>query len=218
MAPAVIFDLDGTLVTWKFDIREWRKVLLELMGARGFVTDGLTVSTPTQDVLDSAKLQAGGQPGRYEAFRAKAYAELDSLELQGLSASTVFPDAVDTLRKLRSKGVRLCVLTNSGRRPASVSLAKSDLSSYFEFVLTRDDTERMKPRPDGLIKAVGMLGLPREAVFYVGDSTYDVMAARQAGVKSVGVSTSNYSMEQLSAAGADFVVPSISGILGILGI
>jgi len=63
-----------------------------------------------------------------------------------------------------------------------------------------------------------MLGLPREAVFYVGDSTYDVMAARQAGVKSVGVSTSNYSMEQLSAAGADFVVPSISGILGILGI
>jgi HAD superfamily hydrolase (TIGR01509 family) len=218
MAVAAIFDLDGTLVTFKLDIKEWRRVLLDLLKKRGFDIEGLTLTTPTQDILDRAKKSGTEGNVSYESLRAEAFAILDKMEIDGVATSEVFPDAISTLRLLKAKGVRLCVLTNSGRRAASESLLKSGLGTYFEFVLTRDDIETMKPRPDGLVKAIARLGISPSDSYFVGDSPYDVMAAQQAGVKSVGVATGNYTAEKLKATGADFVIGSISELPVVLGV
>jgi phosphoglycolate phosphatase len=219
MAVAAIFDLDGTLVTFNLDIQEWRKVLIGLLERRGFDIGGLELTTPTQDILDSARGQAGPRkPKVYESLRKEAFSILDSLELESVASATVFPDAVETLTYLKAKGIRLCIVTNSGRKAASESLKKSRLGSFFEFVLTRDDLETMKPRPDGLIEAVARLGVSPGDVLYVGDSRYDIMAAKQAGVRSVAVATGNYSTEKLKEMGADVVVTSLSQIRGVLGI
>ena len=183
MAVAAIFDLDGTLVTFNLDIREWRKVLLGLMKRGGFDTAGLDSATPTQQILDSAKRQAGSDsPGRFEALRSEAFSVLDSLELEGAESASVFPGAAEALGSLGSKGVRLCLLTNCGRAAASKTLSKWGLAGFFEFVLTRDDTETMKPRPEGLGAAVRRLGLAPDEVYYVGDSVFDIWAAMEAGV------------------------------------
>ena len=219
MAVAAIFDLDGTLVTFNLDIQEWRRVLLELLKNRGYDTTGLGLTTPTQDILDSAKNQAGdANPGAYESLRKEAYSVLDSLEIESAASATVFPDAAETLTYLRSKGVRLCVVTNSGRKAASESLKKSGLGGFFEFVLTRDDIETMKPRPEGLVRAVARLGVSQGDVVYVGDSRYDIMASKQAGVKSVAVATGNYPMDRLKEMGADFVITSLSQLREVLGV
>ena len=219
MTVAAIFDLDGTLVTFNFDIREWRRVLLDLMKRRGFDTAGVDDATPTQEILDDARGQVASRaPEEFERLRGEAFATLDRLELRGVSSATVFPDAAEVLRRLKSKGVRLCVLTNSGRAAASLSLKKSGLLGFFEFVLTRDDTETMKPRPEGLAKAVRMLGVRPDEAYYVGDSRYDIMAAKQLGAKSVGVATGNYEAERLRSEGADFVIESLSGLPGVLGV
>lgn len=219
MAVAAIFDLDGTLVTFNLDIHEWRRVLLGVLKRRGFETGSLGLSTPTQDILDYAKAQAGpGGTAVYESLRREAFDILDKLELEGTPSATVYPDAVETLRYLASRGVRLCVLTNSGRKAASESLKKSGLGDFFEFVLTRDDTETMKPRPDGLAKAVALLGISPSEAYYVGDSRYDIMAAKQAGVKSVAVATGNYTAENLKELGANFVIASLSQLRGVLGV
>lgn len=219
MAVAAIFDLDGTLVTFNLDIKEWRKVLIDVLSRRGFDTGGLGLTTPTQDILDYARSQAGpDRPEAYESLREEAFSILDRLELESVASASVFPDAVDTLRYLRSKGVRLCIVTNSGRRAASESLKKSGLGGFFEFVLTRDDTETMKPRPEGVVKAVAMLGLSPAEVFYIGDSRYDVIAAKQAGVRSVAVATGNYTTEMLRSLGADLVITSISQLQSALGV
>ncbi len=218
MAAAAIFDLDGTLVTFNLDIREWRKVLLDVVRKYGFDPGGMSLNTPTQDILDYARDKAGPErPEVYARLKGEAFSILDRLELDGAASATVFPDAVDTLRYLKSKGVRLCIVTNSGSKAASESLKKSGLGGYFEFVLTRDDTETMKPRPEGLIKAIRMLGLSPAEVLYVGDSRYDIMAARQAGVRSVAVATGNYTVEMLKEVGADVVISNISQLRTVLG-
>ena len=129
MAVAAIFDLDGTLVTFNLDIREWRKVLLDVLRKRGYETDSLGLATPTQDILDSARGQAGpDNPGAYDDLKKEAFSILDALELKGAESSTVFPDAVTTLQYLKSKGVRLGILTNSGRKAASESMKKLGMS------------------------------------------------------------------------------------------
>jgi phosphoglycolate phosphatase-like HAD superfamily hydrolase len=76
----------------------------------------------------------------------------------------------------------------------------------------------MKPRPEGLLMAVTLLSLPKESVYYVGDSTFDVMAAKAAGVKIVSVTTGNYSAERLRSQGADYVISSVSELTVVMGV
>lgn len=218
MVVAAIFDIDGTLVTFKFDTQGTRKLILAELRARGVDTTGLDLSTPTQSILDAAKarMQTDGTVG-YESFLRKAFSILDTFELEGVASTVAFPGTRETLQKLKSMGVRLGVLTNSGRLAASEALSRSHLLDCFEFVLTRDDTEAMKPRPDGLLEAVEMLSLPKASVFYVGDTPLDIVAARRAGIRIVSVTTGNYSADRLRDEGADFVIASISELVGVLG-
>jgi HAD superfamily hydrolase (TIGR01509 family) len=219
MAVAVIFDLDGTLVTFHFDVQGTRRVLLDEMEKRGYDTTGLNLTTPTQNLLDSALGQSAGKgQAAYEDLHRSFFEILDRFELASARSTVPFPETAEALRYLRSRGVRLAVLTNSGRKAAFDSLRRAGLLEYFEFVLTRDDTETMKPRPEGVAKAATLLGLPKASTYYVGDSPYDISAAKRAGMKVVSVATGNYSLERLRSEGADYVISSISELRGVLGV
>jgi len=219
MGVAAIFDIDGTLVAFKFDAQACRRALIAELNARGVNTSGLTLTTPTQVILDAAKdrmMEKGS--GAYEQYRAKVFSILDEFELENIDATIPFPGVRDSLLYLKSKGVRLAVLTNSGRKASSQSIKRAELGDCFEFVLTREDTDEMKPSPQGLEQAVSMLSLSKEEVYYVGDSTFDVIAAKRAGVKMVAVTTGSYSAERLRSEGADIVVPSVSDLPQVLGV
>ncbi|MDG7007925.1 MAG: HAD-IA family hydrolase [Nitrososphaerota archaeon] len=219
MAVAAIFDLDGTLVTFRLDIREWRKVIIDAMRERGFDTSGLELSTPTQEILDSAKAQVPPEDSRrYDSLRREAFSILDSLELDGARSASIFPGVDGVLRLLKSRGFRIGLLTNSGRAASSLSLTRWGLEGFFELVLTREDIEAMKPRPEGLTKAVRMLGVRPDQAYYIGDSLYDVAAAKGAGVRSVAVSTGNYPADRLRSEGADYVISALTELPKVLGI
>jgi len=218
MVVAAIFDIDGTLVSFKFDAQGVRTALIGELRARGVDTSGLDLSSPTQTILDAAKSRMAPGDGGYGDYRRKAFDILDYFELRDIGSTKPFPGIREILTGLKAKGVRLGVLTNSGRKAATRSLAIAGLLGLFEFVLTRNDTETMKPRPEGLLQAVSMLSLPKHDVYYVGDTPYDVMAAKGAGVKSVSVATGSYAPGRLAAEGPDFVVSSISELGSVLGI
>ena len=218
MAVAAIFDIDGTLVSFKFDAVGVRTALIGELTARGVDTSGLDLSSPTQNILDVAKERMPSGDRGYEDYRRRVFDILDAFELKDIDSTRPFPEIQGALTSLKADGVRLAVLTNSGRKAATRSLTASGLSGFFEFVLTRNDTETMKPRPEGLLQAVSLLSLPKEDVYYVGDAPYDVMAAKGAGVRSVSVATGSYAADRLAAAGADFVIASVSELNAILGI
>jgi HAD superfamily hydrolase (TIGR01509 family) len=220
LTAAAIFDVDGTLVTFKFDVRGTREVLLREMSSDGFDTAGLGLATPTQVILDSARQQAarGLVDHSFEKLRQRFYDILDSFELATVDTTSVLPGVSDSLGYLKNHGVRLAVLTNSGKKAATLTLARAGISDLFEFVLTRDDIKSMKPSPDGLAKALLLLGLPPLEVCYVGDSPMDIMAGRAAGLKVISVATGIYSTDRLRSEGADLVVSSMTQLPGALGI
>lgn len=214
MTSAVVFDVDGTLVTFRFDVLGARKALIEEMSRRGFDARGLGLATSTQEIMDSARAQveSGEVKGEFKEVRDAAFSILDTFELQGAVHSSPFPQTRQTLDLLRTRGMRLAALTNSGRKASTEVLSRGGLADCFEFVLTRDDTITLKPRPDGLAAAVTRLGVPKEAACYIGDSPIDIKAARLAGLRVVCVATGNYSSERLKAEGADAVVASIGEV------
>lgn len=219
MVVGVIFDIDGTLVTFRFDVRGTRRALIQELGRQGFVTGGLDLTTPTQRILDAARQQSeGGKGPPYEPLRKSVFAMLDRFELQSVASTEPFPGVHDLLYRLSSQGVRLAVLTNSGRKSALEALRKANLLDRFEFVLTRDDTEFMKPRPEGLEMAADRFGLPKASVYYVGDSPFDVQAARAAGIRVIAVASGNYTVEQLRGEGADFAVAGVLEVGSVLGV
>jgi HAD superfamily hydrolase (TIGR01509 family) len=219
MSVAAIFDMDGTLVTFHFDVQGTRKALLDELTARGFETTGLGLATPTQQIIDAARSQAiSGNERAFEDLRVRIYSILDGFELESIASASVFPGTRESLDSLKARGVRMAVLTNSGRKAAMEALTRAGLLDCFEFVLTRDETETMKPRPEGLRKAASMLGLPADSVYYVGDSPYDIAAAKHAGIKVVSVATGNYTAERLREEGADHVISSITELHKVFGV
>lgn len=217
MAVAAILDIDGTLVTFNFDVRGTRKALIAELRARGVDTAGLDLNTPTQGILDAAKARMKSDAG-YREYRSRVFSILDEFELEGAKSTAPFPGVRAALVDLKSKGVRLAVLTNSGRRSATEALGRAGLVDLFEFVLTREDTDAMKPSPDGLFKAAKMFSMPLDQIYYVGDSPFDIMAAKGAGIRVVSVATGNYSSDRLRGEGADYVIDSLSELGSVLGV
>lgn len=218
MTLGVLFDIDGTLVTFNFDVQGSRRALLAELSRRGFDVSGLSLSSPTQSVIDEARRQveAGKVRVDFGQVRQKLFSILDEFELESGKFVSAFPGSKEALGTLRARSAKLGVLTNSGRLAASKILERSSLSGFFDFVLTRDDVSAMKPRPDGVNQAVSLFALPREKVVYVGDSLYDIMAAKAAGLKVVSIATGNYTVEKLRGEGADEVVASLAELPGVL--
>lgn len=217
---AALFDIDGTLVTFKFDVQGTRKALIEELSKRRIDTSRLSLTTPTQTIIDAAKEQTeSGKVGvDFASLRRKLYSILDEFEMESSSEAKVFPSTKTTLLYLRSRSIRLAVLTNSGRKAAFSILRKGRILGCFDFVLTREDVETMKPSPAGILQAVGRLSLPKEEVCYVGDGIFDIMAAKGAGLRVVSVATGIYTPDRLRHEGADFVISSLEKLPAILGV
>ncbi|MBI3840631.1 MAG: HAD family hydrolase [Thaumarchaeota archaeon] len=220
MLSAAIFDVDGTLVAFRFDVQSARLALVRELSTIGFVTAGLDASTPIQGILDEARAQAqGGRVGpTYEEVRGRLYSILDSFEARNSPSASAFPGTLEILNRLIAKDVRLAVVTNSGRKSAELILSNNGLSDCFEFILTRDDVGSMKPSPEGLQLAADKLAGPKDSLCYVGDSVQDVTAAKLAGLKVVSVATGNYTSDNLRGAGADYVIESLRQLPGIFGL
>ncbi len=194
--------------------------MIQELSKRGFDTAGLDMTTPIQAMIDSAReqVESGKVRAKFDEVRARLYSILDASEMESSPSTSVFPGTRETLDYLRSRSVRLGVLTNSGRRAAAEILRSAGLQDCFEFVLCREDVTMMKPRPDGLVKAISMLGMPKDRIFYVGDSRYDIIAAKHAGLRVVAVPTGNSDEAKLREEGADYVISSISELPGLLGV
>src|SRR5712691_13044824 len=218
MIRAVIFDVDGTLVTFTFDIVGTRSAIIRELLRRGYSTSNLNTTTLTQIMLDSAKEQvdSGRVKDDYQSLRSRIFSMLDGFELDSAREAKPLHGALKTLQALRLSSMRLGALTNSGRAGATRVLQKSGLMKVFELILTRDDVPAMKPRPDGILRALDVLNLSKDELLYVGDSVYDIQAADAAGVRVASVATGNYSRERLGAEGPDLIMSSISELPALL--
>ena len=192
---ALLFDLDGTLV----DTEE-----LILTSFR-YATSSVLGSSPPDEVMRNMI----GIPLRYQMRKINeehaeemllAYREHNSRIHDELIKE--FPGTAATLAKLAAAGYRLAVVTSKMSESAQRDLRVFGLEGFFEFVQGSDKTDQHKPNPEPLLFAAETLGLSPEQCAYIGDSPYDMQAARAAGMLAVAALWGMFSRESLLEAGA----------------
>jgi phosphoglycolate phosphatase len=127
----------------------------------------------------------------------------------------LYPGIRDTLTALETAGILLGIATGKGRRGLALTLGRHDLERYFVTVQTADDNPG-KPNPDMLLRAMADVGVDAAMTMMVGDTTFDMMMARNAGVVGIGVGWGYHGPDELQAAGATVVVDTGAALVPAL--
>ncbi|MDO7788327.1 HAD family hydrolase [Desulforamulus aquiferis] len=175
----VLFDLDGTLIdSLPLIRRTYQRVFNELNIP--WVNEVMnSVGLP---LVQIAKEYAGEE--RHKEF-FKLYQQYYAIEHDVMTQ--VFPGTVEMLSTLKAQGYRLGLVTSKSRSVAIRSAQYVGIDNFMEVVVGAEDVTRHKPQPEPLLKALDLMNLPADTAAYVGDSPFDIMAAKGAGVMAVGV-------------------------------
>jgi pyrophosphatase PpaX len=208
---AALFDFDGTLVdTTELIYQSLRHASGEILGreiSREILMANVGQPLPRQMEL----LSAEHAEALLDSYRLHNEENHDALIRE-------FPGVEEALARLHSAGMRVAVVTS--KRRSSVEMALKifpGLGKVVDQWVTMEDTTEHKPRPEPLMKGLELLGRVHQSeAAYVGDSPFDVAAARAAGVKSFAVSWGAFSEEGLRAAEPDHLVPDIDSAVDVL--
>jgi HAD superfamily hydrolase (TIGR01509 family) len=198
--PAILFDLDGTLIDSVYQhVAAWHEALLQSGIAVSVWKLHRRIGMSGGLFLHALQREIGRE------ISAEQQATLTRLHAEGyvrrLSEVTPLPGARDLLHYLAERSVPFAIATSGSGQTAARSVELLDLQVDVPLV-TRDQVERAKPDPHLFLAAARILGVSALNCFVVGDSVWDLLAAQRARALSVGVLSGGYGREELQACGA----------------
>jgi len=200
VTPAFLFDLDGTLVDSVYQhVLAWREALeaagIELsvwrIHRRIGMSGGLLVNALLRETDTPISAE---QVANVQRLHASAYA-------RQVGQIRPLPGARELLQYLTDRGVPWTIATSGRMETARPVLDVLGVESSVP-VVTRDQVEHAKPDPDLFLAAAERLGADIEHSIVVGDSVWDLLAARRARALGVGLLSGGYGHDELQDAGA----------------
>ena len=209
----VIFDLDGTLLNTLEDLGDSVNFALKSFGyptrtyeeVKSFVGNGI------KDLLTKAVPIGTDEETTLRCLQAfknhhKTNMQNKTLPYEGIIA---------LLKELNSKGIKLGIVSNK------YDFGVKNLNKYYfkdliPVAIGEREGVRKKPAPDTVLTAMKELGSKKEECLYVGDSGSDMITAKNAGIKSVGVTWGFRDADSLRESGAIFLINSPKELLELL--
>jgi HAD superfamily hydrolase (TIGR01509 family) len=198
--PAVLFDLDGTLIDSNYHhVSAWSEAI-----------SGAGITIPIWKV--HRRIGMSGKSFLRELLREKPYKQgrvnLERLERKhdllfqrSMSRLAPLPGANQLLKHLSRHGIRIAIATTGGRKQTTRLLRRLEIPAGTA-VVTGDDAENAKPSPDIFMEAALRLGVRIDNCIVVGDSAWDLLAAGRKSALGVGLLSGGYGKEELERAGA----------------
>lgn len=178
--PAIIFDLDGTLIDSAPDIHLSANKVFEGKGLQGFPFEvvkgfiGNGVGVLIARLLASRGMEAAG------ALHAEMVRDFVNIYEEAVDLTVLYPNVPATLHALATAGHRLAICTNKPVGPARAVLRHFGLAPHFAALIGGDSLAVRKPDPAPLHAAIASLG--GGPALFVGDSEVDAETAHAAGV------------------------------------
>lgn len=209
--PVLLFDLDGTLVdsielivqaaVHAFDGREGPRPTREEWVA--------LIGTPLAPMLrrwahddDDVKFLWD----RYRAYQVEHHDRLVS----------AYPGAVELIRRLHARGHKMAIVSSKIEAGIRRSLDYVGITDCFGALIGIEATEKHKPEPEPVLLALERLGASASDAWFIGDSPYDVLAGRMAGVRTIGVLSGPYDRTAMEQAEPTHLVETLTAIEPLL--
>ncbi len=205
---AVLFDLDGTLVETNIDFSLMKRTVTALALESGVDPEDLQgqdilgVVHRTQRHVSRTMGSAAG-----EAARRRSMAALEEIEMQRAAVATEIPGARDAISELRSRGIKVGIVTRNHRCATQASMRRCGITA--DAVVTREDTDRQKPEPDQMLLAMDMLGVDPDNCIAVGDHRIDIVGGKRAGAYTIAFLRDGVAEDFFAAAEPDMIVRSL---------
>ena len=208
--PVVLFDFDGTVLdSGEIILASMRHATKTVLG---------------REIEDEVLMAAVGGSGLAEQMRLLDATRVDELvdvyraHNEPLHTSLACCAGMeDALERLKEEGRKLGLVTAKRRATVALAFETVPIEHLFDVVVGSDDTERHKPHPDPLLHALDLLDADADDAVYVGDSPFDIRAAKAAGMHAVAVTWGGiHPRERLEAEGPDAVVASAEELLAAL--
>ncbi len=216
----VVFDMDGTLIDSQ------RVILAAMAGAFAWAghpcpSDAAVLAIVGLSLPEAMAALAPHLPEPETLALASHYREAfiarraDGAE--DAAAAPLYPGARAALDRLAAKpGLLLGIATGKARPGLDQILALHDLGSYFTTLQTAD-AHPSKPHPSMLHAALAGTGVEPGRAVMVGDTEFDIVMGRAAGLRTIGVAWGYHPRTRLEAAGADHVIDRFDGLDAALG-
>ncbi len=198
--PAILFDLDGTLVdsvyehviAWAAALRSVNIVVPNWKIHRRVGMNGKSMVSQLirEPEVNRKTVKVGQLEEKHDAAFSKAVRDIRLL-----------PGARELLRYLSQSGIRWAIATTGNRKQTRRLLRDLRVPPH-TVVITGDDVIKAKPSPDVFVLAAKSLGMPIENCIVVGDSPWDMLAAGRRRALGVGLLAGGYSKGELEEAGA----------------
>jgi HAD superfamily hydrolase (TIGR01509 family) len=198
--PALLFDLDGTLIDSVYQhVIAWRNALTVVgidlsvwrIHRRIGMSGGLFVSALLRETgvsLTPAEVE------ELQRLHARSY-------LEQVGSVRALPGAAELLGFLTERGVPWAIATSGRMETAHSALGMLGLPEDTPLI-TRDMVRFAKPDPDLFLAAAALVGVEPNHAMVVGDSVWDLLAARRAGALGIGLQSGGYGREELERTGA----------------
>jgi len=208
--PAILFDLDGTLIdsielilsSARHAFAEWPVRPTDEEWVRG-------IGTPLVQQLRAYAASDEEVALLLERYRRYQHEHHDRL-------TRCYDDVPDVIAALAERGHPLAVVTSKASPIARQSLEFVGLDDFFPIVVGYDDTARHKPDPEPVRVALSRLGVSPDQAVFVGDSPHDVLAGNAADVMTIAALWGPFDRETLAEARPDHFIGCMADLPGVL--
>lgn len=205
----IVFDVDGTILDTFDHIRaSYIEVFKEMLPDYKYTEEELKsfFGPPLPDTFMSVV-----HDERLTEILVKKYRELSKKIMKDYLK--VFPKTFEILDYLKKNNYKIAVASNKQKSVILEGFDIVGLNGYFDLIIGYDSVENPKPHPEGINKIRKHFN---DECILVGDSLFDITTAKNANIKSVGVTWALTSREELLKAGADYVISDFSELIKIV--
>lgn len=212
-APAVLFDLDGTLLdSIALILASYHHTLARFGVPQPADAEIIALlGMPLEACFAKWASETRPVEALVETYREHNLAVHDAMVRP-------YPGVSELVHALRTDGRKLAVVTSKRRKETMRGLAILGLDGVFETLVCSGDTPRGKPDPAPVLLALTQLGVSAGDAVFVGDSTHDIHAGRAAGVETIGVLWGPFPRADLEAAAPTALVSDAAALGALLGV
>ena len=214
---AILFDLDGTLVDTAADLAAALNAAIGPLGRRVMSpADTKAMIGGGLPQLVRLGLESSGGMPEQDVFDAAVKRAFDRYDAHYADESRPFPGVIDTLKRLKTAGVKMGVCTNKPAAFSAKILAALGLTPYLPVLVGGDSLPVKKPDPKMAFAVMERLGATAAQCVLVGDSETDVKLARNAAIPVILV-RGGYTTIPVEQLGADAIVGGFAELPATLG-